>query len=55
MLFCLQERPREEVGYLGEVQDLVPNSHPNPLLGLAGSGENSIGKVLEGEVGVRSN
>ena len=42
-------------GLLREVAYLVPNSHPNPLLGLVGSGEDSIGKVLEGKVGVRSN
>ena len=39
---------REEAAYL------VPYGHPNPVLGLAGSGEDSIGKVLEREVGVWS-
>ena len=34
----------------GEAAHLVPDSHPNPLLGLVGSGEDSIGKVLDGEV-----
>ena len=39
---------REETAYL------VPYGHPNPVLWLAGSGEDSIGKVLERKVGVWS-
>ena len=39
---------REEAAYL------LPDGNPNPVLGLAGSGEDSIGKVLEGKVGVWS-
>lgn len=37
-----------------EAAYLLPDGNPNPVLGVAGSGEDSVGKVLEGEVGVWS-
>ena len=49
-LLFFQQGPREEIGNLGQVQDLIANGHADPMARIVGRRKHAIRQVLQWKI-----